>query len=39
MSGTALEGGQTAMKPRVMLVDDEECIREIISKLPVSEGI
>ncbi len=30
---------QSAMKPRVMLVDDEECIRETISELLASEGI
>lgn len=35
MNGT----GITEIKPRVMLVDDEECIREAISALLYSEGI
>lgn len=39
MSGTASENMESAIKPRVMLVDDEECIRETISELLDSEGI
>lgn len=33
------EADQTTIKPRVMLVDDEECIRETITELLASEGI
>ena len=39
MSGTASENRQTCIKPRVMLVDDEECIRTTVSELLSSEGI
>lgn len=39
MSETASRCGQTMLGPRVMLVDDEECIRETISELLDSEGI
>lgn len=39
MGGTALEHGNETIIPRVMLVDDEECIRETISELLDSEGI
>jgi CheY-like chemotaxis protein len=39
MIGTISEHGQTIIKPRVMLVDDEECIRETIRELLGSEGI
>jgi len=39
MSGTVSTDGQTTVKPRVMLVDDEECIRETIRALLDSEGI
>jgi CheY-like chemotaxis protein len=39
MSGTASEHGKAAVRPCVMLVDDEECIRETISELLDSEGI
>lgn len=33
------KGGQVDIKPRVMLVDDEECIRETVSELLSLEGI
>jgi len=39
MSGTEAGYGQRMIGPRVMLVDDEECIRETISELLDSEGI
>lgn len=38
MNGTESKCGGTA-GPRIMLVDDEECIRETISELLASEGI
>lgn len=39
MSGTESGYRQATVEPRVMLVDDEECIRETISELLDSEGI
>jgi CheY-like chemotaxis protein len=39
MSGAGTEYGKADNKPRIMLVDDEECIRETISELLGSEGI
>lgn len=39
MSGAESGGIQVTVRPRVMLVDDEECIRETISELLDSEGI
>ncbi len=39
MSETVSGHGNETIRPRVMLVDDEECIRETISKLLDSEGI
>lgn len=39
MSETETHQDQTAINPRIMLVDDEECIRETISELLASEGI
>lgn len=39
MSGTALENMDMVKKPQVMLVDDEECIRETVFELLDSEGI
>lgn len=39
MNGTVSEPDQNAIMPRVMLVDDEECIRETISELLASEEI
>jgi CheY-like chemotaxis protein len=39
MSGAESAGIQVTVEPRVMLVDDEECIRETISELLDSEGI
>lgn len=39
MNETESLSGQITIGPRVMLVDDEECIRETISELLDSEGI
>ncbi len=39
MSGTEPDHGDTTAKPRVMLVDDEECIRETVSELLASKGL
>ena len=39
MSGAALEQGKKPTGSRVMLVDDEESIRETISELLATEGI
>jgi CheY-like chemotaxis protein len=39
MNGAPFIQEQVAIKPRVMLVDDEECIRETISELLDSVGI
>ena len=39
MDGTASNEGQAGTKPRVMLVDDEECIRETVGDLLASVGI
>jgi CheY-like chemotaxis protein len=39
MSGTVSEHGNTASAPCVMLVDDDECIRDTVSELLDSEGI
>ena len=39
MSGTVSEQGHNTLTARVMLVDDEESIRETISELLVTEGI
>jgi len=39
MSGAVSGDGNETGKPQVLLVDDEECIREAISKLLGSEGI
>ena len=39
MNGTASNEGQSGTKPRVMLVDDEECIRETVGDLLASVGI
>ena len=39
MSETEFKQGSTALNPRIMLVDDEECIRETVCELLNSEGI
>ena len=39
MSGAVSEHGQISARPRVMLVDDQECICETICELLGSEGI
>lgn len=39
MSGAVAGQGRTGMESRVLLVGDEECVRETISKLLSSEGI
>ena len=39
MNGTAFKEEPSGIRPRVMLVDNEECIRETVGDLLASEGI
>jgi CheY-like chemotaxis protein len=39
MGAIESQNRQTAVRPKIMLVDDQECIRETISDLLASEGI